>query len=191
MSKGRRKRSKNELEAKEGEIADSNKGADMRGEAVLGANRHGVMGNNQGTNGVSKKTPKIKGRPIPRLPCFSFEKGYCKNGNNCSYIHDQQLKFKPCKSFSEGTCRAGNNCTYSHIDLNRSTELCRFVTRGSCVKQNCPYSHDTKLFPCVYHHLYRKCNQGDKCQYSHEKLTPFMIEWLDKSDESFKKHRER
>ncbi|KAJ3278055.1 hypothetical protein HK104_002700 [Borealophlyctis nickersoniae] len=89
-----------------------------------------------------------------------------------------------CHYWSAHTC-TNFSCPYSHdgpggmaIDT-RLTKLCRFHKSGTCKSgQFCPYSHDLKLEPCVYHHFRGGCGKGDTCGYSHDDLTVEQIKGL-------------
>ncbi|KAI8923086.1 hypothetical protein BC831DRAFT_383218, partial [Entophlyctis helioformis] len=57
----------------------------------------------------------------------------------------------------------------------RSKQVCRYFKSGSCLSgSQCPFSHNLKDSPCVFHHFKKEkggCRHGDACPYSHDPIT--------------------
>ncbi len=54
----------------------------------------------------------------------------------------------------------------------QTTEVCKYFLIGTCLKgKKCPFSHDTRLVPCKFHHVKGFCNQGKLCKYSHKPIS--------------------
>ena len=64
-----------------------------------------------------------------------------------------------------------NECPYSHNALPpRKMELCKFYLIGCCAKKDkCLYMHSD--FPCKFFHSGLKCIAGNRCKFSHGKLS--------------------
>jgi len=57
-----------------------------------------------------------------RRPCAFFVRGTCKEGDNCTYSHDFEVKV--CNFFiRNGRCQKGNRCTFSHDKEQRAAFL--------------------------------------------------------------------
>jgi hypothetical protein len=65
-------------------------------------------------------------------------------------------------------------------------ELCKFYKTGSCQKgDDCPYSHNSKFYPCKFIHSTGTCKFGDNCDFSHRRLEPNQIMIFIEENEDF------
>lgn len=95
-------------------------------------------------------------------PCREFNKGTCKAGTNCKYLHVKVDPNQPCEYFLKGSCRDGDNCLYSHQNPNPpantnpppppyspynpvvsdSSRLCKYYQAGFCgLGSRCEFDH--------------------------------------------------
>jgi len=106
--------------------------------------------NHEQAPGTPRPTTPIQstGSPAPGASatsqpryCYSFQRGECRRGNTCPYVHEiappgsvsRSRDIRPrrsphiagvCTSFLAGDCRAGNQCMFKHPDnLNPSMVL--------------------------------------------------------------------
>ncbi|KAG2230723.1 hypothetical protein INT48_004776 [Thamnidium elegans] len=137
--------------------------------------------------GGSNKTPVNKNNKnqkkfVPTVVCSYFLKGFCKQGDACTFKHEGEPAPPPtlktvCQFFKTGSCNQGAECLYSH-DLK--IEPCRFFhLKGTCEQEDrCPYSHEpltedglnrlrALTGPCRFFHFKGYCNTGDACLFSH------------------------
>ncbi|PHZ16522.1 uncharacterized protein RHIMIDRAFT_247042 [Rhizopus microsporus ATCC 52813] len=113
-----------------------------------------------------KKAPQPKKEFVPLVPCKYYAQGYCKDGDNCTFKHDNT------NDPEDELCR------FKH-EGPRDIKICQFYKTQSCTKGDaCPFSHDLKLEPCRFYHIQKVCEQGDKCPYSHETLTDESLQRL-------------
>lgn len=101
----------------------------------------------------------------------------------------KDLKKLPCHRWQNKTCTLGSRCPFSHEGTGsdpRSKQLCRFSRSGSCSALNCPYSHDTSSFPCVFFH-FKKCTARD-CRFSHAELSSSQMETLQKEQNDWEEY---
>ncbi|XP_072497960.1 probable E3 ubiquitin-protein ligase makorin-1 isoform X2 [Notamacropus eugenii] len=57
----------------------------------------------------------------PRPRCRYFARGFCQQGQNCSFSHDRQ-SLPVCRYFQQGFCFRGNDCRYQHSQVPSSSE---------------------------------------------------------------------
>lgn len=88
--------------------------------------------------------------------CIYFQKGNCKNGENCEFLHvDNEvapLRQKQCAFFLKGMCRNGENCEYVHNVTMQNPNLDQKQTRN---QRKCAYFQKGH------------CNKGDTCTFLH------------------------
>eukprot|EP00440_Ansanella_granifera_P021206 gb/GFBE01023022.1/.p1 GENE.gb/GFBE01023022.1/~~gb/GFBE01023022.1/.p1 ORF type:complete len:1387 (+),score=330.79 gb/GFBE01023022.1/:1-4161(+) len=94
------------------------KGKDGKGKGKDGKGK-GKDGKGKGKSDDSSKGGGGRGKQ----PCFSFQKGNCRDGENCRYSHDVPQTSdggnwgggkKACFKFQQGHCPFGDSCQYSH-----------------------------------------------------------------------------
>ncbi|GAA5805667.1 hypothetical protein HPULCUR_011190 [Helicostylum pulchrum] len=135
---------------------------------------------------LENKNNKNNKKFVPTVLCNYFLKGFCKQGDNCTFKHEGEPAPPPtintvCQFFKTGSCNQGEECNFSH-DLK--LEPCRFFhMQGSCEQEDrCPYSHEplnedrlTRLRaltgPCRFFHFKGYCNTGDACLFSHNEAS--------------------
>lgn len=102
--------------------------------------------------------------------CAFFQKGTCRNGANCEFLHvvrneSEPLKQKQCAFFLKGTCRNGPNCEFAHTMVQAQNQAqdqvqvqekqqmqnqrkCAFFQKGMCNKgENCTFLHVLEPLP--------------------------------------------
>ncbi|CEG45956.1 C3H1-type Zn-finger protein [Plasmopara halstedii] len=65
--------------------------------------------------------------------------GYCKNKNECKYIHDSR-RVSMCRKFLKNECK-DSRCLLSHQHDENKVPDCRMFLRGACTRDNCKYRH--------------------------------------------------
>ena len=80
--------------------------------------------------------------------CRDFQRGHCRRGPNCPFIHKDPPDDMPprrreaCRDFLRGNCPRGTRCIYSHQVQQGFKEVCRDFNRGSCPRgSECTYAH--------------------------------------------------
>ena len=69
-----------------------------------------------------KDKDKDKDNTLRKRPCVFFVKGSCKQGDQCTYSHDFEIKV--CNFYvRSGRCTRGNRCTFSHDKEERAKFL--------------------------------------------------------------------
>ncbi|CAO3682314.1 unnamed protein product [Rhizopus microsporus] len=125
-----------------------------------------------------KKAPQPKKEFVPLVPCKYYAQGYCKDGDKCTFKHDNTNDPEVCPLWVKGKCKNDELCRFKH-EGPRDIKICQFYKTQSCTKGDaCPFSHDLKLEPCRFYHIQKVCEQGDKCPYSHEALTDESLQRL-------------
>lgn len=86
--------------------------------------------------------------PTKVIPCKFFAQGFCRNGDSCGFIHEQNIlaknHFEPVVSALPAIERLNINPAASiHLDGEvDSAQICTFFLKGSCNKSDkCKYVH--------------------------------------------------
>ena len=107
-----------------------------------------------------------------KVKCRYFNKGYCKFGNKCSFLHPQNIT---CKQFKEN-----GQCRFKNCDL-RHPKNCRYWMKKSegCKKYtDCKYLHNDK----------DKFAKRDKVQVEiNSEMTSISLESQSKHRDNFRK----
>ena len=69
----------------------------------------------QGENGATKK----------QEPCPYYERGFCKAGTRCPFLHEQS---QVCENYLLGFCPQGPNCKFAHVKSMISPEALSLAT---------------------------------------------------------------
>lgn len=84
-----------------------------------GAGDNAAEGEGEGEGDIDDKD---KDNKLRKRPCVFFVKGSCKQGDQCTYSHDFEIKV--CNFFvRSGRCTRGNRCTFSHDKDERAKFL--------------------------------------------------------------------
>ncbi|XP_078011810.1 LOW QUALITY PROTEIN: putative E3 ubiquitin-protein ligase makorin-1 [Phascolarctos cinereus] len=70
-----------------------------------------------GNSGSGQRSSNDSRRPR----CRYFARGFCHQGQNCSFSHDRQSQ-PVCRYFQQGFCFRGNDCRYQHSQAVSSSE---------------------------------------------------------------------
>ncbi|XP_035225906.1 uncharacterized protein LOC118198357 isoform X2 [Stegodyphus dumicola] len=76
--------------------------------------------------------------------CFFYEKnGYCKYGDNCTYVHNKKSSYRDNRIGKNANLRKQNNNSYVFRSSHITRKIpCRYFKTGNCGKaENCLYSH--------------------------------------------------
>ena len=93
--------------------------------------------------------------------CKHFLQGKCMN-KYCKFSH--RGKRQHCQFYTRGYCKNGNQCSFSHKLYNN---LCIYLERnGKCNNPKCKYSHDLNPEVCESF-MNGNCHQGNMCFYCH------------------------
>jgi len=126
-----------------------------------------------GTVKIAKRENlRKKNQPDKTIFCnFYNNKGHCRNGDKCRYLHDPK-RIKICAEYiKNGACKI-IDCKMRHAPDPHTMVPCAHFLRGNCTKgQNCPFPHikvaeNARL--CInFQQGY--CHQGDQCRLKHER----------------------
>lgn len=72
-----------------------------------------------------KRGESLPVRARPKKTCFAWQRGFCKNGDTCTYSHDGPqepggaqggpgMRRNRCFNFPKGTCKFGDQCRFLH-----------------------------------------------------------------------------
>ncbi|PSR88951.1 hypothetical protein BD289DRAFT_431511 [Coniella lustricola] len=130
------------------------------------------------------------------VPCKNFSTtGSCPKGPMCRYVHDHS-KVSICKDFlQKGACAYGDQCDLSHELTPERTPHCLHYAKGSCSKDDCPYTH--RVLPpgasvCHDFGFYGYCDKGISCSERHTFECPdFSNNGVCKNKHCKLPHRER
>jgi len=110
----------------------------------------------------------------PTVPCRHFEKGHCRKGPSCSFLHAGQPSpavpriRRQCRHFAKGLCHLGSACGFAHGDADHeqrpvvltrpvnpvqksSTSPCRHFEKGYCrLGPLCNFAHESALGGSAY-----------------------------------------
>lgn len=143
----------------------------------------------EGENGVKrKKKKKKKGAPSE---WWERHKEIYEKMKERRLEMDAQRAQTHCKFFQKGFCKEGDTCPFLH-EVLKKLDVCKyFIKNLDCHKgENCPYMHSD--YPCKYFHLRGFCYNDKDCRFSHAELTDDtrqVIEGLKNSHERFKRGR--
>jgi Nuclear fragile X mental retardation-interacting protein 1 (NUFIP1)/Zinc finger domain/Zinc finger C-x8-C-x5-C-x3-H type (and similar) len=95
--------------------------ASHQGDSTGGVDDAFVEGAGEG-EGEGDTEDKEKDNKLRKRPCVFFVKGSCKQGDQCTYSHDFEIKV--CNFFvRSGRCTRGNRCTFAHDKDERAKFL--------------------------------------------------------------------
>lgn len=81
----------------------------------------------------------------PTKPCIFFQKGHCREGNNCKFSHDIEGGSKQRRDVDDGNVMIVNSTgDMNMMGSNQSkpmSKICEFFLKGSCTKQSCKFFH--------------------------------------------------
>ena len=110
---------------------------------------------NQAQNGGNKK----------------HQKGFNKQQEESYEMYSKNYKKVPCEFYKKGQCKNGDDCTYRHdVELKTLDTLCKFFLTDSCHNPKCLYLHDKSQYPCKFLHISGKCDKMAECIFSHERF---------------------
>ncbi|CEG83586.1 hypothetical protein RMATCC62417_17484 [Rhizopus microsporus] len=94
----------------------------------------------------SKKAPQPKKEFVPLVPCKYYGQGYCKDGDKCTFKHDNTNDPEVCPLWVKGKCKNDELCRFKH-EGPRDIKICQFYKTQSCTKGDaCPFSHVSIYF---------------------------------------------
>ncbi|KAG1697528.1 hypothetical protein DVH05_015971 [Phytophthora capsici] len=114
--------------------------------------------------------PPVKVRTVH---CSFYNRfGYCKNKDDCRFIHDSR-RVAMCRKFLKNEC-TDPKCLLSHQHDENKIPDCRMFLRGTCTREGCKYRHVKvnataelcKAFTMGY------CPKGAECLLRHELPQP-------------------
>lgn len=80
-----------------------------------------IINDEEGAEGEGDEGKERDSKPRKK-PCVFFVKGSCKQGDQCTYSHDFEIKV--CNFFiRSGRCTRGNRCTFAHDKEERAKFL--------------------------------------------------------------------
>jgi cleavage and polyadenylation specificity factor subunit 4 len=103
------------------------------------------------------------------IVCKHWLKGLCKKNENCTFLHEFNLKKMPeCFFFNVyGTCN-NSECFYRHIEPDSSIKECPWYRRGFCKNgPSCKSKHVRKALCIDYANGF--CIKGPDCKFAHPK----------------------
>lgn len=78
-----------------------------------------------------------------RTNCIYFQRGICKMGDQCRFLHRVDRETQPrCQFFATGYCAAGKSCKFLHTQRKGERLICRKYAQGHCPEgPQCPHRH--------------------------------------------------
>src|SRR3990167_2553355 len=99
------------------------------------------------------------------------QNGHNKKQEESFEMYSKNYKKVPCEFYKKGHCKNGDDCTYRHdIELKRLDTLCKFFLTDSCHNPKCLYLHDKSQYPCKFLNISGKCDKMAECVFSHERF---------------------
>ena len=126
------------------------------------------------------QTKNDKSKSINEVVCYYWLTSNCKNGDNCTFLHeDIPEKYPECKN---GIKCSKPGCLFKHI--KREQKECHAYNSGYCsFGKQCKDLHNQKNICLNY--LLGFCPEGPNCQFYHFKtmITPGQdnLDYLSKS----------
>ncbi|KAF4029452.1 Zinc finger C-x8-C-x5-C-x3-H type (and similar) [Phytophthora infestans] len=94
--------------------------------------------------------------------------GYCKNKEECRFIHDSR-RVSMCRKFLKNECD-DPNCLLSHQHDENKVPDCKMFLRGACTREGCKYRHVKVSATAELCEQFMKgyCPKGEACPLRHE-----------------------
>ncbi|GIX81513.1 zinc finger CCCH domain-containing protein 3 [Caerostris darwini] len=128
-------------------------------------------------NRALSATVKKKASSKTNTYCMFYNRfGRCSKGIKCPYIHDPS-KIAVCTRFLRGTCKK-ENCPFSHEICPGKMAICSFFLSGVCARTDCPYRHE-KLSPnatLCKAFVQGYCPLGKQCKQAHILVCPQFVQ---------------
>ena len=115
----KRKRSDNETKSKYSPADVSTGGDEGNGQVGSTCDDDSMQQDGDTERNKNEDKDKDKDNKLRKKPCVFFVKGMCKQGDQCTYSHDFEIKV--CNFFvRSGRCSRGNRCTFAHDKIERA-----------------------------------------------------------------------
>ncbi|KAI9206585.1 uncharacterized protein BJ171DRAFT_496274 [Polychytrium aggregatum] len=162
-------------------------------------------------DGPGWPVPEMTPADRKTIVCGPFRGGVCPNTEQtCAYSHN--LSMMPCLFFFKSGCVKGSQCRFNHGALSIFQQewverehkhlntivpgietpdgnhiVCHKFKIGECLKseEECGYSHNLKLLPCVYFYRPQGCHVGDQCRFGHGPRTPEIDAFLQRERQQY------
>ncbi|ETI38273.1 hypothetical protein L917_15225 [Phytophthora nicotianae] len=94
--------------------------------------------------------------------------GYCKNKEECRFIHDSR-RVAMCRKFLKNECN-DPKCLLSHQHDENKVPDCKMFLRGACTREGCRYRHVKVSATAKLCEPFTKgyCPKGEACPLRHE-----------------------
>ncbi|KAG7392643.1 Zinc finger CCCH domain-containing protein 3 [Phytophthora pseudosyringae] len=107
-----------------------------------------------------------------KYPAVVARIGYCKNKNECRFIHDSR-RVAMCRKFLKNEC-TDPKCLLSHQHDENKVPDCKMFLRGACTREGCKYRHVKVTATAELCVPFTKgyCPMGGSCPFRHELPRP-------------------
>ena len=137
------------------------KASDKKGSSKFGNKSGGSKsGGSKSGDGKSNQQKKLTAAEKKQRPCFMFNKGSCKKGDQCDWAHRTWYKEEKSK-YEEGQAKRKTNGQHSAAASDSGTGSssqgmsneqkaktpCRFFAKGKCNRSPCPFLHSSQAAP--------------------------------------------
>lgn len=125
---------------------------------------------------VAEPPPKVLPWNYRTVPCSFFERGLCKNGTDCTFIHNEtpgapRAPRLLCRFFEKGVCKLGDKCIFSHDADTKETEIDKETNEMNSHLMPNVCQRNYRTLPCKFFPL-GMCCKGSDCNFIHELEAP-------------------
>ncbi|KAG2768004.1 hypothetical protein PC116_g9404 [Phytophthora cactorum] len=117
----------------------------------------------------SKRFQTKKAVNVRTVYCSFYNRfGYCKNKEECRFIHDSR-RVAMCRKFLKNECN-DPKCLLSHHHDENKVPDCKMFLRGACTREGCKYRHVKVSATAELCEPFTKgyCPKGGACPLRHE-----------------------